>query len=292
MDQGRARRSARRLVGRVVPPLARADADRARLRNELAHARQRLAASQQRVDELRTGSKELRRELKDLRNQMQRRGVVDDRDLQYVFVITYGRSGSTLLQGVLNSIPGYVVRGENRGVLYHLFQLQKAILRQQRTGDRTHRDEPTSPWFGIDEYRGRVALRNMRAFLLDTLLRPPPGTRVTGFKELRWFQQDWPAYLTFVQRVFPGARFVLNTRDHDAVLQSKWWVHAADGREQLETWEQQLTEMAELLGERAYRVHYDDWVADPERLRGLFDWLGEPFDADAVRAVLAVRHSY
>jgi hypothetical protein len=34
-------------------------------------------------------------------------------DLGYVFVMTYGRSGSTLLMGLLNTIPGYLVRGEN-----------------------------------------------------------------------------------------------------------------------------------------------------------------------------------
>ena len=27
-------------------------------------------------------------------------------DLSYVFVVTYGRSGSTLLAGILNSVPG------------------------------------------------------------------------------------------------------------------------------------------------------------------------------------------
>ena len=27
-------------------------------------------------------------------------------DLQYLFVVTYGRSGSTLLMGVLNTLPG------------------------------------------------------------------------------------------------------------------------------------------------------------------------------------------
>ena len=33
----------------------------------------------------------------------------------FVFVVTYGRSGSTLLQTVLQSIDGYFIRGENTG---------------------------------------------------------------------------------------------------------------------------------------------------------------------------------
>jgi hypothetical protein len=51
------------------------------------------------------------------------------RDLGYVFIVTYGRSGSTLLQGVLNSIPGYLVRGENRQALRHL----RALMQITRT---------------------------------------------------------------------------------------------------------------------------------------------------------------
>ena len=35
-------------------------------------------------------------------------------DFGYLFVVTYGRSGSTLLMGLLNSIPGYLIRGEWR----------------------------------------------------------------------------------------------------------------------------------------------------------------------------------
>ena len=30
--------------------------------------------------------------------------------MDHVFVMTYGRSGSTLLMGILNSIPGWLLR--------------------------------------------------------------------------------------------------------------------------------------------------------------------------------------
>ena len=40
-------------------------------------------------------------------------GKDDDgwRDLDYVFVVTYARSGSTLLQALLNACPGVQIRG-------------------------------------------------------------------------------------------------------------------------------------------------------------------------------------
>ena len=40
--------------------------------------------------------------------------------MQYLFVITYGRSGSTVLLNLLNAIEGYTIRGENCGIVSHL----------------------------------------------------------------------------------------------------------------------------------------------------------------------------
>jgi hypothetical protein len=56
--------------------------------------------------------------------------------------------------------------------------------------------------------------------------------------------------------------------------------------------EKQYVEALDSLGDQAYRVHYDEYVADPMVLRGLFDWLGEEFDERRVRSVMEVRHSY
>ena len=46
----------------------------------------------------------------------------------YLIVVTYGRSGSTLLQSILQSIPGYSFTGENNNVLLPLFH---AFLRAE-----------------------------------------------------------------------------------------------------------------------------------------------------------------
>ena len=50
--------------------------------------------------------------------------------------------------------------------------------------------------------------------------------------------------------------------------------------------------IADQLGDAAFHVHYNDYADSPETLRDLFDWLGEPFELDRVKAVLAERHSF
>ena len=214
--------------------------------------------------------------------------------LSYLFIVAYGRSGSTLLQGVLNTIPGYLIRGENRGVLYRLYQYHEALTTARNEFGRADPLTPRDSWYGIDEYSASLAVARLRSVMLETLLKPAADTRVVGFKEIRWFYDDWESYLDFVQEMFPGARFVINTRDHQAVAHSQWWGRRPKSEVLglLAGYEKQLDQMAEKLGDAVYRVRYDDYVADADSLRGLFEWLGEPFDAAAVAATMAVKHSF
>ncbi|MEX0426274.1 sulfotransferase [Nocardioides sp. DS6] len=220
-------------------------------------------------------------------------------DLSFVFIVTYGRSGSTLLQGLLDSIPGWLIRGENAGSVYPLFQHHKLITERPQSRPRPTPTTARDPWFGLDGYPRQQALRELRALVLDTLLRPEPDTRVTGFKEIRWQSPDLVDYLEFLRLLFPGARFVFNTRDHEKVVAS--WQKKGGGWADRDR-DAQLVEVARIeklqlaaadaLGDAAYRVHFDDYVADVGALRGLFDWLGEEYDEPRLRAVMETQHSY
>lgn len=211
-------------------------------------------------------------------------------DLGYVFVMTYGRSGSTLVQGLLNSIPGYLVRGENSAALNHLHAFHKTLVEESTRGNLVNRRKVTHPFYGMPDFPPEASLAGIRRLVLDTVLRPEADTRVTGFKEIRWYQDDLAAYAEFLRAVFPGARFVVNTRDHADVLKSKWWAKK-DNADYLAGIERRILGVADGLGDAAYRVHYDEYVADPASLAGLFAWLGEEFDLARVRATLETRHS-
>ena len=210
----------------------------------------------------------------------------------YLFVMTYGRSGSTLLQGILNTLPGYLIRGENSGALRGLYDFHTTCASEadHRNPERTERT--TMPFFGITGYRREEALAAIRKLVVENLLRPAPDTRVTGFKEIRWGYADLGEYVAFLRLVFPGARFLVNTRDLDDVARSKWWAKRENALETLEKTQDRILSVAGDLGEASYRVHYDEYAADPTTLRGLHDWLGEPFDLERVRATMQVRHSF
>ncbi len=270
-----------RAVVATFPPVRRLVAERDSLRRRLTLAQQRtreltreterLGVAVETADRLASGAPE---------------------DLGYLLIVTYGRSGSTLLQGVLNSIPGFLIRGENRAALHHLFLYEDTIVREKALQTRPKVLGPQKSWFGIDEYPEELAMASLRTLVLRGLLRPQPDTRVTGFKEIRWWQKDWEAYFEFLDTLFPGMRIVINTRNHEDVAKSKWWAQMDDPLGKLDDYEARLSAIAARFGDRAYRLHYDDWTADHDLLRGLYEWLGEPFDRETVDAVMAVRHSH
>ncbi len=221
-------------------------------------------------------------------------------DLGYLFIVTYGRSGSTLLQGVLNSIPGYLVRGENRQAMRHLWEFHRTAVQERQRQRRSQENRGLEPgghtaadaFFGIDDFPVRRSLAGIRRLAVETLLRPAPDTRVTGFKEIRWSEEDVGDYVAWLRRVFPDARFVVNTRDLDDVSRSKWWAEDPAARDGLQAVEARLLDLAASLGDAGFHVHYDDYVADPSRLRPLFEWLGEEYDEGRLRDVFETRHSY
>ena len=138
--------------------------------------------------------------------------------LDYLFVVTYGRSGSTLLMGLLNSIPGYLIRGENWDALHHLYRFHRTLADGSRKWDPARLRRRTHPFFGAADFPEQVSLARTRDLVVQTVLRPEPGTRVTGFKEIRWYREDVEDYVAWLREVFPGARF---TPLHRA--RAMWW---------------------------------------------------------------------
>lgn len=290
MSEERRPRGLVRKLALRIPPVRRLVEDRDRLRRQRWRAERHAALATRQVEELKAHVAEL----STVAPRIDEAADATTQQLNYLFVLTYGRSGSTLVQGLLDTIPGYLIRGENRGAVYRLYQFHQALEAARDEFGETEALTPRDSWYGIDEYAASSALARMRSMLLDTLLKPQPDTRVVGFKEIRWFYRDWERYLTFFRDLFPGARFVINTRDHEGVANSKWFAKQPreDVLNRLAGFEEQLDAMAAVLGDAAYRVHYDDYVADPKVLAGLFEWLGEPFDVATVTGTMAVKHSF
>ncbi|MFN7222708.1 MAG: sulfotransferase [Paracoccaceae bacterium] len=213
-----------------------------------------------------------------------------------VFVVTYGRSGSTLLQNLLNTIDGYCIRGENDNLIIPLAYSWLRASTSQEIRTRSAVNTPTlphDPWYGVEQMDVEAYGAELIQGFVSHILKPPARTRVIGFKEVRWGEQGDRLHmpLDFMKRFFPNARFIINTRNLDQVARSGWWAQQdhRDVVDHLSKVEKTMLAWHDKNRDCAVHLHYDDYMADKTLFRSLFDFLDEPWDEPRVTSVLAQR---
>jgi hypothetical protein len=229
-------------------------------------------------------------------------------NFQSVLIVTYGRSGSTLLQGILNSIPGCLIRGENFNFCEGLFLSYKAYLRtqQEHGGDPTTSDA-SSPWYGALHLDADQYMADMGAMVRAHLTRGVPAgeqPKCMGFKEIRYLSMEMHgepeayaanlhAYLDFLGRLLPGLGIVFLTREHAQVVKSAWWKTRSPEAvlAKLVQFESAAREYARNRINCSF-IDYADLVRNDEVLASLFQFLGAPYNQAKVAEVLGQRHSY
>lgn len=212
--------------------------------------------------------------------------------MKHVFIVTYGRSGSTLLQNILNSIPGYLIRGENKNALFGLFQSTGAA-REAKDKFRNIQHLPVNhPWFGAEkippvEYRDELI-----ASFTRHIIRPTGSERAIGFKEISYFLDNsaFPHYMDFLLSAFEEAYVVFNIRNPDEVIKSGWWTNWRP--------DEATSAINSYIGmmrdynrgcDRSIIVDYNAYIEDPDFLIPLFEFLGEHFDRNRIEDILSVR---
>lgn len=213
---------------------------------------------------------------------------------RYVFLITYARSGSTLLMSLLNHCEGVCIRGENRATLLHLFRAQAALNDTAARGRNGRQQARDRPWFGAGSVRPAQFRRQLLNSYVAQVLVPPAGTRITGCKEIRHdhpFVDDaeFAAYVQFLIKSFPQARLVFNSRRVEDVCQSAWLRQRPRAKvaAMVATCERRFATALATHPAHCFHVDYDCFTADPQRYEALFAFLDLPYDPTRVAQVLA-----
>ena len=216
---------------------------------------------------------------------------------KHVFIVTYGRSGSTLLSGLLNMIPGALVRGENHGALNHIYRavrmVERTLAQPRRPDDRV----PTEPWFGASEVDPATFKEALVNSFISNVLAPPPGVELLGFKEIRYRLADFTEaefldFIAFLGEAFERPCVIFNVRRHRDVAKSAWWKNEPRAHAELAELDRRFRAAADRYPDMTTWIDYDRIILDPTSLRSLYDFLGVLFDEAAVRRVMATRHSY
>jgi len=222
---------------------------------------------------------------------------------EFVVIVTFGRSGSTVLQSALNRIPGVVVRGENFGATRHLFRAFEAILKTHTEHGGVGTLAKNDPMYGAHLLQPSKFLSEMRRIVTEDILQVGPGTVLAGFKEVRYTPSHYSDYeeflrhLLFLESCLPGLRFVMNVRDVAGASQSGWWAgdeHATQILTVATKWIRQA--VADINKEfhetRAILMDYEEWRFDATKLVYMAHFLGQQLSDEESRACLdeTLRH--
>ena len=221
-------------------------------------------------------------------------------DLRFLTIVTFGRSGSTALQAALNAHPGTTIRGENYAALRGIEDYLAAI---SAAADRHHSGKAHHPWFGTARLDANAILADQRRHVVEYLLRPKPGTRWCGFKEVRYEvghiadPDALAGHLLFLNTLLPDMRYLVNVRDPQAAARSGWWREHPDAVAALESTVANLCEATEILSDvlgpgRAALIDHDRWSLDPQIVIDALAEIGYPVDAAIARTTLAEHLSH
>jgi hypothetical protein len=209
-----------------------------------------------------------------------------------LFIVTVGRTGSTILMNVINSIDGFCIRGENNGILS---SIQRAVA-DADYGNRMGRIDASwhVAWDGAENIDVLSFGKTLVSAFEQHVLRCPLDATAIGFKEIRYEQMSRTRQLLdfmLDERFFSNPRIIFNIRSNvTSVINSRkrvgWSVGGGD-ETRLRTLFESFKEIARVRWKRCCVVDYDDYSARPEAFMRLFDFLGQPFDLQRVTNIMS-----
>lgn len=218
--------------------------------------------------------------------------------MRYVIILSYPRSGSTVVQSLLNTVDGYCIRGEYMGAVTSLtdfidtIRLSATDVKQVVGGD-TH--SPSSPLFGISEIKELEVIDGLRKFYTNTILKPPPLTQVVGWKEnfispISNGEKYANTMLSVLTELFPNAKYVINIRNPEDVSKSAVWKQSPSGREDVErcrNWLIGVHESQYLGSGSSLLLDHDEWNGNPDLICKQLNSFGIEVTPDESQRILS-----
>jgi len=213
---------------------------------------------------------------------------------RFIFILTYGRSGSTLLSGYINSLPGFCMRGENHMALAGLYDFYQSI--ELSLGQKSLKSgSPTHPWYGIDNIDLAEVRQGVKELFVNTVLKPDAEHHTIGCKEIRLQRRDLAdldGFLEGLMSIFGDVKFLFNHRRFEDTAKSKWWRETAHSHAIIRAMDNRLQTSRYTSASNVFHVQYEELVNNVDHARQLTEFIGASFDERIYREVLAVRHAH
>ncbi len=229
-----------------------------------------------------------------------------------VFLICQGRSGSTLLQRLLNQVEDCHICGENFGAILDLATFYQKIVQtnqkrqiydqflakiknsptltkqfQNNSGKVFEQMNVKPSWYNI--YNSKQIIIDLRKILLD-MYNPHNQYKIWGFKEIRfgldesntdknYSYENFEWEMDFLRLLFPNSKIIFNTREIEAMSQSGWWQKTFNATKILKQQQDYfLNYHYDQDNSSTFHITYEDIVQKSIQLELLFKFLKLDFD--------------
>ncbi len=212
-----------------------------------------------------------------------------------IILACQGRSGSTTLMRIMNSVSGCNICGENWNMIGSLLDFYENMKRTTRQPGYTREYNGNSfcSWYNVFD---PVALTEDVKKLIRAVYESERFDH-WGFKEIRFGLEDYGLMETRLNNfaeLFPEVRIVFLVRnDVESQLNSGWW--ADDKEESRKILNDQLrnfSRYSQTYPLRSYMLSMESMLKLDDSFRGLSDFLGIKFDEGKISDILRNKVDY
>ena len=211
-----------------------------------------------------------------------------------VLICATGRSGSTTMQRIINSVPNSNICGENFGAINSLLEFYKRIktttfdyvpghLRPASYEDIISKDVKPS-WYNSYNFQQTVSMIKM---LIASLFKNKEATNMWGFKEIRYDNGDIK-YLKEFKELFPQTKVIIQVRGNIAAQsQSSWLKKDRNAVQYLNTLNNEFYNFYNHNKEWCYFTTFEK-MFDMENIKKIFEFIdcSQYYDQNKIKQIL------
>ena len=210
-----------------------------------------------------------------------------------VLLCCTGRSGSTTLLRLINTIPNSNICGENGGCINHLMNFYRSIKKTNTFVIGKKNPIPYSKYIssGIkpcwyNSYNYDVVIDNLKKLIIN-LFKKDPSVTLWGFKEIRYF--DTIDLIEDFKELFPNTKIIVHIKkDIEKQSQSAWWINDPSSLNHLSEYNSKLISFYEKHKDYVYLSTFEN-MFDLNNIKKMFDFIGhsDNFDVKKINTVLS-----
>jgi hypothetical protein len=215
-------------------------------------------------------------------------------DDKIVLICATGRSGSTTMQRIINTIPNSNICGENFGAINSLLEFYRRIKNSTINNIPGHYN-PASyeeivkqnikpSWYNSYRYPQIIQLIQMT---IINMFKNKESTNIWGFKEIRYDSGNIN-YIKDFKELFPQTKVIIHIRENiQAQSNSGWFKKDKNANLFLNKTTKELIDFAIKNKEWCFISSFER-MFDKNNLKNLFNFIecGEKYNEEAVENVL------